>query len=266
MQKFAATSAALALVLLGACGTQEESTGAADVRVEYSVKDGCAKPSYTTAAGTVAIDAVNSGDDSGELEVLEGAKALAEKEDMLPDTTERITVKLSPGTYTLICGKLDGKKSKLVVTDASGAAVAQEEACTQLSKTKTPKGAVPVDLGEWHITPGGAAKAGTIKFAMQNTGGQIHEVVIAKGSVADLEIGTDEVDESVLGEDAIIGELEGLAPGTQCTGEFKLAKGNYVLFCNLVTEKGAKLPDGSTAPKRVAHVAAGMAANFTVTG
>ena len=226
MRKIAAISGVVAMSLMGACSSDKAASGAADLRIEYSVDDGCDKASYTTEEGSVAIDAANVGSDSGELEVLKGATALAEKEDMLPDTTERISVSLKSGTYTLICGKLDGKKSKLIVTDKAGAVAAEEAACSDLSKATLPKGAVLVNLGEWHITPAGTGTAGTVEFAMQNTGAQVHEVVVAKGTVADLKIGTDEVDESVLGENAIIGELEGLAPGTQCTGDFKLAKGN----------------------------------------
>lgn len=266
-----ALALALTIVVVG-CSSESKASGTADARIEYSVKGGCAESQYTVHSGNLKIDAVNIGTDSGELEILQGAKALAEKEDMLPDSTERINVSLAPGTYTLICGKLNGKKAKLVVEGdeesmhSAHAAVRVSSTCVDIEDAETDSAATVVTVNEWTVSSPPSARAGHINLVVRNAGALAHELVIAKGSVSGLEIGDEPVDEAVLGKSTLIGELEGLQPGTECNGEFKLAKGDYVLFCNLVNEKGEKLPDGSTSPKRYVHAAEGMAADFTVTG
>ena len=82
-----------------------------------------------------------------------------------------------------------------------------------------------------------AAKAGSVKITAKNQGQLVHELVLAKTNTDPAKLPTTsdgEVDEAKLeslGQDA--GEVADVAPGASKAGTFKLAPGNYVMFCNI---------------------------------
>jgi uncharacterized cupredoxin-like copper-binding protein len=65
--------------------------------------------------------------------------------------------------------------------------------------------------------------------------------------------------ESELPEDAVVGEVEDIEPGSSKDLTVTLEAGRYVLFCNLIASES----DGPTMDGR-SHFAEGMYAEFTV--
>jgi hypothetical protein len=119
--------------------------------------------------------------------------------------------------------------------------------------------AVEVELKEWSVAPVPASvEAGRVSFEASNTGEQPHELVVAEvPSPSSLPSAADgSVDEAALPAGALVGKLRPLAPGRACAASFKLAKGTYALFCNIVVR-------GSGEPE--SHYRKGMVAVLDVT-
>jgi hypothetical protein len=117
---------------------------------------------------------------------------------------------------------------------------------------------VDVDLGEWSVIADPLqAPAGTITFEIKNGGAEEHELVIvaADGREAgDLPTADDgSVDEDGV---EVITEAEAIAAGKGAQIDHDLDTGDYILFCNVVSES-----DGETN----VHYKLGMRTTFTVT-
>jgi len=114
---------------------------------------------------------------------------------------------------------------------------------------------VNVTLHEWSVEPDSATvPAGTIYFLASNEGEEPHELVIVRSDDAPDEL---PVVDGLVAEDRVdlIGEIEGIAPGSQASGVFELVPGRYILLCNI-----AELEEG----KLESHYQLGMATSFTV--
>ena len=129
-------------------------------------------------------------------------------------------------------------------------------ACEAVGDPSDASTTVDVELVEYAVEVDPVAMAGpTIAFRAHNSGTEAHELVIVAGADASV-LPTDDdgaLDESLLGGDVLIGEIEPFAPDTDCTGVFDLEPGAYVLLCNVVE-------DGE------AHFAEGMFIEISVTG
>jgi hypothetical protein len=117
---------------------------------------------------------------------------------------------------------------------------------------------VTASLSEWKITPTKSQVApGIVSFVAENTGKENHEMVVVKGDSADA-LPTDAdgaMDEAKLPEGALVGEIEPMAPGELCQGNFALPAGQYVLLCNVVDKEDGVVES---------HFAEGMHTPFTV--
>ena len=91
--------------------------------------------------------------------------------------------------------------------------------------------------------------AGTVRFDIANEGPSTHEFVIRRTDLAQTALPMlpdGIVDEAGAGLEEV-GEIAEFAAGTSASGEFELASGTYVVFCNIP-----------------GHYTAGMHASFTV--
>jgi hypothetical protein len=121
---------------------------------------------------------------------------------------------------------------------------------------------VHVTLNEWAITlDEKTASAGNIEFHATNKGGETHELVLIKGAKPGaLKVGDDGLDEGALPAGAaVVGEIEGVPSGKDCTGTFKLAAGDYTLVCNIVEDEAMSGMNGMKS-----HAQLGMISGFTV--
>lgn len=90
---------------------------------------------------------------------------------------------------------------------------------------------------DFFVPKAASAGAGSVKITAVNQGKLVHELVLAKTNVDPAKLPTTsdgEVDEAKLeslGQDA--GEVADVSPGASKAGTFKLAAGNYVMFCNI---------------------------------
>lgn len=102
---------------------------------------------------------------------------------------------------------------------------------------------VTVRLSEWGFAPSASsAAAGTITFTAQNTGKDVHELVLFKTELDPANLPLDEegaVDERAAGIE-LVDEVEDVQPGASKSFTVEnVAPGKYVLVCNTV-EKGEK--------------------------
>lgn len=153
------------------------------------------------------------------------------------------------------CASASGSTS----ASGSGSASAAAAECQAIDGTAGVAGAdttVAATLDEFTIAvdPASAA-AGAIGFVTENAGEEPHELVIARGVPADIEVVDGAPDEAALG-DAVIGEIEAFPAGETCEGTYELAAGDYVLFCALVEEE----EDGTVE----SHFEEGMVTTFAV--
>ena len=121
---------------------------------------------------------------------------------------------------------------------------------------------VHVTLKEWAITlDQNAVSAGNIEFHASNKGDEKHELVLVKGAKPGaLKVGDDGLDEDALPAGAaVVGEIEGVPSGKDCTGTFELAAGDYALVCNIVENE----PMGDMHGMK-SHAQLGMITGFTV--
>lgn len=118
---------------------------------------------------------------------------------------------------------------------------------------------VTTELSEWKITAGTAqATPGIVSFLAENVGAEPHELVIVKGDSAEsLPKDADgAMDEEQLAEGALVGEIEPMAAGQLCRGNFAMTAGKYVLLCNIVETED----DGT----KESHYAEGMFTSFSI--
>jgi iron uptake system component EfeO len=97
------------------------SAGARTVTVTL-LQSGCRpEPAFVTA-GATTFQVTNSGAAAvSELEVLQGDRVLAEKENLAPGLSGSFSVTLEPGEYTLYCPGAATEKTPLTVTSAASA-------------------------------------------------------------------------------------------------------------------------------------------------
>jgi hypothetical protein len=114
------------------------------------------------------------------------------------------------------------------------------------------------DLSDFKIDGPATVKAGQVGFALANTGEAPHELEIIKADDDDAlpKDAAGGVDEKQLAAGAKVGAVERFQAGSNCSGVFDLAPGNYVLVCNIEFKNG---------PTTVSHFAKGMYLNFQVT-
>lgn len=95
-----------------------------------------------------------------------------------------------------------------------------------------PADGVAIELGEWFVSEPGELTAGSITFALSNTGENPHAFAIAKGTsyeeLPQLENGA--VDTDALGDD-FLGTTENIESGDTGSIDFDLESGDYVFFC-----------------------------------
>lgn len=92
--------------------------------------------------------------------------------------------------------------------------------------------ATAVGLGEWFVDTPATLEAGTITFAVSNTGENPHAFAIVRGTSYEelplLDNGA--VDTEMLGDD-FLGKTENIPSGESGEIEFELEAGDYVFFC-----------------------------------
>jgi uncharacterized cupredoxin-like copper-binding protein len=96
-------------------------------------------------------------------------------------------------------------------------------------------GSVAVQLSEWKVVAAPAtAPAGSVTFAVTNTGTMIHEFVVVKTDLKGdaLTVVDHKIDESVL---TPVDEIEDIAVAATPSLTVDLAAGHYVLLCNIET-------------------------------
>lgn len=104
---------------------------------------------------------------------------------------------------------------------------------------------VTVSLKEFKLTPSATSvRAGTVTFTVKNVGKLDHELIVVKTNAAP---GKLPVKNSKASEKGRVGGIAPLDPGKSGKLTLKLAKGKYVLLCNVT-----------------AHYPAGQYAGFTV--
>lgn len=119
---------------------------------------------------------------------------------------------------------------------------------------------VKVTLKEFSVSPDKREhKGGTVEVEAKNAGSIKHELVMVKAKdVAALPVKPDgSVDEDKIADADKVGEIGEFAAGKSETHKFKLAAGDYVMFCNIVNEKSGAPP--------VVHFKEGMHETFTAT-
>ncbi|HZP29968.1 MAG TPA: cupredoxin domain-containing protein [Acidimicrobiia bacterium] len=218
--------------------------------VRVTLTDAGCPARLTLRAGTTTFEVTNDGaDDVSEFEILEGHTVVGEKENLAPGLSGSFDVTLKAGAYTTYCPGGARERGKLVVTGATRSGQAAGAGTTTR---------VAVTLGEYTIRARPlSVPAGTVRFAVRNTGGLVHEFVVARGSSATLTTAPDgSVAEDQIAKADQLGELEELGHGDTATLTARnLTPGTYVLFCNVVDKSG-----GTT----VSHFANGMHATLTV--
>ena len=129
-------------------------------------------------------------------------------------------------------------------------------------------------LSEFKITLDGTIPAGQVTVAIDNQGGETHElVIVAADTVEALPRNSDgSVDEETIAEADKVGERADIAGRTSTTATFTFEPGTYVAFCNLVDDMGmasgtvgdtSNMPMGGDTDGHV-HFSAGMYMTFTV--
>ncbi len=116
---------------------------------------------------------------------------------------------------------------KLIVIAAAVALASGLAAQVAVAATPT----VKVDLKEFKVLPSAkTAKAGKLTFAVKNIGKIDHELLVIKTNVAPGKLPVKNAQASVKGK---VGEVKALKPGKSGKVTLTLAKGKYVLLCNL---------------------------------
>ena len=115
-----------------------------------------------------------------------------------------------------------------------GACASKEPAAAPTAK---PPSAIDVTLHEWEISPNSpTGGAGKVRFAISNTGKEIHEFVVVKTDLEASALPTKK--NGTVDEDKVngLGEVEDLKPGKSKTLKLTLTPGSYVFMCNRFDE------------------------------
>jgi hypothetical protein len=158
----------------------------------------------------------------------------------------------------------DGGQSATGSGSASGPASgsgSQAVACKPVGDASSADSTIAVDLAEWSVLPARAnAPAGTIAFEAHNLGAEPHELVVVRADdpAALPQAADGTVDEQKLPAGALVGEVEAFPAKQTCTGTFRLTRGRYALFCNLLETEA----DGT----KQNHYTNGMRTSFEVRG
>jgi hypothetical protein len=158
------------------------------------------------------------------------------------------------GTATTVKGG-----TATTVKGGTPSTVAADGACTVEGGIANKGTDVTVALSEWKVSPTSSqVAAGIVSFVAENTGKEEHELVLVKADSADaLPRDADgAMDEAKLPEGALVGEIEPMAAGQLCQGNFPLEAGRYVLLCNVVDKEADGVVES--------HFAEGMHTPFTV--
>ena len=156
----------VALLALSACSTES-----ADSTVAVTVTDdACEIDSDIVDAGKVDFEFVNESNDVSELYVLKAnGDTLGEVENVTTGTSRTLTVDLVAGDYLVRCkpGQTgDGFESTFTVTGDGG--TAQAEADREIAFRA-------IDFTYENLDLTGITTGDTIRFAMNDVGGQAHE-------------------------------------------------------------------------------------------
>lgn len=111
-----------AVLILTGCSssdTDSETKSEQKLDVEFSKSKGCSQDEYSAKAGVLKVNAINTGDNSGELEVLKGDRILGEVEKVLPSQEKVFSVKLDEGEYKFLCGSKSGETAVLTISKNS---------------------------------------------------------------------------------------------------------------------------------------------------
>jgi uncharacterized cupredoxin-like copper-binding protein len=97
-----------------------------------------------------------------------------------------------------------------------------------------------VTLDEFTIKPEmQQVPAGDVTFDVQNSGEDVHELIVFKSDLDEKSLppgAKDEVDENAVGE--YIGGFEDVQSGDSANGTLVLAPGRYILLCNIAKHYG----------------------------
>jgi len=156
----------VALLALGACSTES-----ADSTVAVTgTNDACAIDSDVVDAGKVGFEFVNDSNDVNELYVLEAdGDTLGEVENVTTGTSRTLTIDLVAGDYLVRCkpGQIgDGFESMFTVTGEGGTAPAETDREIAFRAS---------DFTYENLDLTGITTGDTIRFAMNDVGGQAHE-------------------------------------------------------------------------------------------
>jgi iron uptake system component EfeO len=116
----AALTGAALLILLPATAPRADT---APVKITVTDK-GCDPYSLTVTEGKSTFDIKNASQRALEWEILDGVMVVAERENIIPGFTQKLSATLSPGEYQMTCGLLNNPKGKLIVEAAAGSAPA----------------------------------------------------------------------------------------------------------------------------------------------
>lgn len=150
--------------------------------------------------------------------------------------------------------RLDAKTISLFVMAllvSGGSVIAFADDQTKMHTGK--KSELNIVLKEWRISSDKlVVKAGPVKFRVNNSGKEKHELVIVKTDldIDKLPMREGKVDEDAAGE--LIGEIEEFSPDTVQEATFNLATGRYVLFCNIAEEEHGKIESHFSEGMRIA--------------
>src|SRR4051812_30127277 len=141
---------------------------------------------------------------------------------------------------------------------ATTAAAAAQSVCKPVGDINSAANKLSYNLTEFKFDGPATSKGGQVGFALTNSGQAPHELKIIKADNDDAlpKDAVGGVDEKALPAGALVGTVPRFAAGSNCSGVFDLAPGNYVLVCNVEFKNG---------PTTVSHFAKGMYLNFQVT-
>lgn len=117
-----ALTAALLAVLGGSSGVQ--AAAAPQVNIVVNDKQ-CDPMNVTVKAGKTQFVIQNHSQKALEWEILKGVMVVAERENIAPGFTQKLTATLQAGEYEMTCGLLSNPRGKLIVQGEQDAAAAQ---------------------------------------------------------------------------------------------------------------------------------------------
>jgi iron uptake system component EfeO len=161
----------LPALLAAGCGSSSKSPGASGgdtQEIAVTISDaGCEPREIPAKAGPTTFTVTNDGSASvTEFEILDGAKIIAEVENVIPGSDRSFSITLKPGTFVTYCPNGEFEKGVLQVADAASGAAADDAAKKEVVDTYLKYVKSEVDLLQTAVTPFVAAvKAGDIDQA-----------------------------------------------------------------------------------------------------